>query len=131
MRNSRFKPDYLVMAFALIAIVIGAYITFFESEGFKKTKAVIVSVKEVSDPSASNRISHRAEVEYEIDGKTCRQFLDAWSPGCKVGKTIDIAYDPADPMKIRGGSWMGIYFMAVGGAVFFGTLIVLIRKKKR
>ena len=38
---------YIALALALIAIAAGVYFTFFQSRGFEKTQAKIVSIEEL------------------------------------------------------------------------------------
>ena len=112
---------------ALIAIAAGIYFTFFHSQGFVKTQATIVEVREVS---ADTDDIYPLTVEYTVNGQTYRQELDIYRNSYKVGKIIDVLYDPDDPTVVLGaGLFLGVYFMVAGAAILAVIIVTEIKKK--
>ncbi|MBQ7645739.1 MAG: hypothetical protein IJS94_00575 [Clostridia bacterium] len=121
---------------ALIAIAGGVYLTFFSANGYVKTTAEIISIENdpdyIPDPNVSNDTGPRiVTVKYTVDGKEYKTVLDSDSGTYKVGKEIEILYDPKDPTKISSGKGFGIYLIIAGGVIFFGIIIFTIINKKK
>ena len=111
---------------ALIAIVGGLYLTFFHSQGFVRTQATIVDVRDISTDTGA---SYLPTVEYTVNGQTYRQELDTSSDSYKVGKVINVLYDPNDPSVVHGGGFLGVYFMVAGAAILAIIIVTEIKKK--
>lgn len=119
------------LVMAIIAIVGGVYLTFFQSRGFVKTQATIVSIEEVADEFASaDSKEHRVTVEYTVDGVTYTEELGAYSPSYAEGKAIDVLYDPKDPSVVHAGTFMGIYAMCVGVVILAVIAVTELRKRR-
>ena len=119
------KVFALIMA--VIAMAVGVYLTFFHSNGFVKTQATIVAVEDVS--TGDDGPSYRPTVEYTVDGTTYTSLLDESGESCRVGKVVNVLYDPNDPAVVHGGGFMGIYLIAAGAAILAVILITEIRKR--
>lgn len=117
---------YFALALALIAIAAGVYFTFFQSRGFEKTQAKIVSIEELPRDFEDDDPTYDVTVEYTVGGKSYTQKLDSYDPTYKVGKTIEIKYDPADPTVIHGGGGFGIYVLVIGAVIFVGVVASII-----
>ena len=118
---------------AVIALGAGVYFTFFQSKGYEKTEATIVSIENdpdyIPDPDTANDVRRIVTVKYTVDGKEYTTKLDSDAPSYEVGKKVNIMYDPQNPEKITSGKGIGIYFM-IAGAVILLLLIGLTIKKK-
>ena len=110
------KLKIFAAVLALIALVAGIYMTFFESQGFVKTTATIIDI-ERNYGSGDNDDTFTPTVEYTVDGKTYTGQLNQSSGSYKVGKTITVMYDPNDPSVVHGDSRMGLYFIGVGAVI--------------
>ena len=113
---------------ALIALVAGVYVMFFQSAGFVWTQATIVAVEDTS--IGDDGPSYRPTVEYTVDGTTYTRELDVSSGSYTVGKTITVQYDPNDPSVVHGSGFIGVYLMVVGAAILTVIVVTEVRKKK-
>lgn len=122
---------YFALVIAIIAIVAGVYFTFFQSKGFEKTTAEIVSIVELPKDFSDEETQYDVTVKYAVNGTEYTEKLDFYSPSYKVGKTINILYDPSNPAVIHGGGSFGIYVLIVGVAILAVTLgsIIIGRRK--
>lgn len=128
-RGPKFR--YFALFIAVIAIVVGVYLTFFHSKGFVKTQATIVSIVEEPKIFENDDPTFTVTVDYVADGTHYTSTLDSYSPSYRVGKTIDVLYDPANPAVVHGGSLgFGIYGIAVG-VVIIVVVIVSAAKAKQ
>ncbi len=124
------RIQYLTLAISLIAIVAGVYLVFFQNRGLVKTEAEIVSIVEIPSSFADEAPDHEVTVTYTVDGKTYTEKLDYYSGSFKVGKTIKIMYDPADPSVVHGGQGFGIYILCIGIVLFAYTVFSAVMSKK-
>lgn len=119
---------------AVIALGAGIYLTFFQSAGFEKTTATIVSIEDdpdyIPDSNDSNDPPRIITVKYTVDGKEYKSKLDSDSPSYKEGGEVEVMYDPKNPATIHSGMGIGIYIMILG-AVILVVIIVLTFKKKK
>ena len=121
-RGPKFK--YFVFVMALIAIAGGVYMTFFESKGYVKTEAAIVSIEEDPEASTSDDTNYIVMVDYIANGSRYTSRINMYSGAWKVGKTITVYYDPHDPAVVHGGKGFGIYLMVLGVVLIAGIFIV-------
>ena len=121
------KLKYFALVMAAIAIVAGVYMTFFQSAGYVKTQATIVSIVEVPSDLPDETSDHIVTVDYVADGSRYTTELDTYSGTWKEGKTITVYYDPSDPSVVHGGKGFGVYLMVLGVAI---VAVVLIAGKK-
>lgn len=126
-KGIRFR--YFAMAIAVIAIIAGVYLTFFQSKGLEKTTATITSITERPSDSADEDTEYDVTVEYTVDGQKYEEKLGYYSPSFKVGKTINVKYDSNDPSKVVGGSGFRLYVLIIGVVILALTLISMIREK--
>ncbi|MBQ7433621.1 MAG: DUF3592 domain-containing protein [Lachnospiraceae bacterium] len=124
------RVRYFAIVLAIIAIIFGSYLTFFQSKGFEKTTATIVSVEELQKEFDDEDTDYDVTVEYTVNGQKYMEKLDYYSPFFKVGKSIDIRYDPNDPSVIHGGTGFGIYGIVVGVVILVVTIISIIRGRQ-
>lgn len=87
------KLKIFAAVLALIGLAAGIYMVFFESRGFVKTTATIISI-ERTNGTGDNDDTFTPTVEYTVDGKTYTGELNQSSGSYKVGKTITVLYDP-------------------------------------
>lgn len=120
-RGPKFK--YFALVMAVIALVAGVYMTFFQSAGYVKTQATIVSIEE-EEGSTSDDTSYIVMVDYVADGSRYTSRLDTYSGSWKVGKTVTVYYDPQNPSVIHGGKGFGVYLMVLGAAIIAVVLVV-------
>lgn len=118
---------YFVLALSLIAVAAGVYFTFFQTRGYEKTTAKIVSIQEIPSEFEDGDSSFDVTVEYTVNGQKYTEKLDYYSPSFSVGKEIGVRYDPKDPSSVHGGGGFGIYILVVGIVLLAGTLFSIIR----
>ncbi len=114
---------------AVVALAFGIYSTFIQSAGYEKTTATILSIK-VDPDSTSEDDSYIVTANYTVDGKEYTNVLNTYSPSYKVGKTVEVRYDPADPNKVTSGFAIGVYAMVVGAVILVTIVYLTIREKK-
>ena len=120
------KLKVFAAVLAVIALIAGIYLTFFHSQGFVKTDAVIVSLEKTED----DEDMYLPTVEYTVDGKTWTGVLDVAGGSYKVGKTITVQYDPSDPSVVHSSGGFGIYLLGVSAAILGVIIISSIAEKK-
>ncbi len=118
---------------AVIALAAGIWMTFFQSAGFEKTTATIISIENdpdyIPDPDIDNVVRRIVTVKYTVDGKEYTTVLDSDAPTYSVGGTVEIMYDPKNPETIHSGMGFGIYFMIAGGAILILIVGVTVKRK--
>ena len=85
---------------AVIVLIVGVYMTFFQSRGFVKTTA---SITDVRMDSTGESAVYYPTVEYTVDGKTYTTELDTGSKSYRIGQTISVLYDPGNPSVAHDG----------------------------
>ena len=124
------KLRYFAIVMAVIAFAAGVYMTFFESSGYVKTQATIVSIEEDTEFSTTDNESYIVMVEYDADGSHYTSRLDIYSGSWKAGKTVTVYYNPNDPSVIHGSRGFGIYLMVLGAAIIAVVVIAGNKNKK-
>jgi len=118
---------------AVIALAAGIWMTFFQSAGFEKTTATIISIENdpdyIPDPDIDNDVRRIVTVKYTVDGREYTTVLDSDAPTYSVGGTVEIMYDPQNPETIHSGMGFGIYFMIAGGAILILIIGVTVKRK--
>ena len=127
-RGVRLK--YFALVMAVIAVAAGVYVTFFQSAGFVRTRATIVSIEEIPSDLPDETSDHIVTVDYVADGSRYTAVLDTYSGSYKVGKTVAVYYDPNDPAVIHGGKGFGVYLIVLGVAII-AVVVVSGKKNKR
>jgi|GEM_PF-2068647 len=120
---------YFALVLALIAIVAGVYLTFFQSSGYEKTTATIVSVTELPKDFEDEDTQHEVTVEYTVNGQKYTEILDYYSPSFAVGKTVNVKYNPDNPSEVHGGSGFGIYILIIGIVIAAVVIFSIVRGK--
>lgn len=109
----------LVMGIGLIAI--GAYLSFFQTKGFKSTTATIERIETIDkgyDSDNRRDIDHEVYVTYTVDGKTYTNMrLDTYASSYNPGKDVKIYYNPANPADIHGDVGIMGILMLIGGII--------------
>lgn len=109
---------------AVIALAFGIYSTFFQSAGYEKAMATIISIENNHDDS------YTVIAKYTVNNKEYTNTLDSYSPSYKEGSTVEIRYNPDDPNKITSGFGIGIYAMAVGALILMMIVYLTVKQKK-
>ena len=123
------KLKIFAAVLASICLIAGIYLTFFHSKGFVKTDAVIISLDETESDDDGDTM-YLPTVEYTVDGKTYTGVLDVASGSYKIGNTIKVQYDPADPSVVHSAGGFGIYLLGVSAAVLGFIIISSINEKR-
>jgi len=121
------KLKIIAALIALVCLAAGVYVTFFQSRGFEKTTGTIISLREESTGEDS---TYFPTVEYTVEGQTYTGELDIGSGSYRVGKTVDILYDPNDPTVIHGGRFIGIYFIVVSAVILAVIAVTTVKEKQ-
>ena len=123
----------LAAIIAVIALGVGIWMTFFQSAGFEKTTATIVSITEdpdyIPDPNSANDKQYIVTIKYTVDGKDYTRVLDSYSPSYQVGGEVEVQYDPKDPSTVHSSSIFGIVIMAIGGVILLVIIFTTIKSK--
>ena len=114
---------------AVAAFAIGTYLTFFQSAGYVKTTATILSIEKDQEASADED-SYIVKAKYTVDGKEYTNVLNSYSPTYKEGGTVTVRYDPKDPNKITSGYGIGIYAMVIGAVILLLIVFLTVKQKK-
>lgn len=112
---------------AVIVLIVGVYMTFFQSRGFVKTTASITDVRRDNTGESS---VYYPTVEYTVDGKTYTTELDTGSGSYRIGQTISVLYDPNNPSAAHDGGGFGLYLL-IAGAVILTVIIFSAIKEKQ
>ena len=116
---------------AAIALIAGIWFTFFQSAGFEKTTATIVSIQDDPDdiPEEGSTPNRIIMVKYTVNGKEYTARLDSDAPNYAVGTTVEVQYDPKNPGTIHSGFGFGIYLIIAGGAILAIVIVSTIVQK--
>ena len=112
---------------ALIVLIVGVYMTFFQSRGFVKTTAVITDVR--MDSTGESTVYYPT-VEYTVNGKTYTAELDTASSSYRIRQVISVLYDPGNPSVVHDGSGFGLYLMIAGAVILAVVVFSAIREKQ-
>ena len=112
---------------ALIVLIVGVYMTFFQSRGFVKATAVITDVR--MDSTGESTVYYPT-VEYTVNGKTYTAELDTASSSYRSGQAISVLYDPGNPSVVHDGSGFGLYLMIAGAVILAVVVFSAIREKQ-
>ena len=112
---------------ALIVLIVGVYMTFFQSRGFVKATAVITDVR--MDSTGESTVYYPT-VEYTVNGKTYTAELDTASRSYRIGQAISVLYDPGNPSVVHDGSGFGLYLMIAGAVILAVVVFSAIREKQ-
>ena len=121
------KLKILAGILALIVLITGAYMTFFQSRDFVKTTA---SITDVRMDSTGESAVYYPTVEYTADGKTYTTELDTGSGSYRIGQTISVLYDPNNPSVAHDGGSIGLYLMIAGAVILAVIVFSSIREKQ-
>lgn len=123
----------LAVILAVIALGAGIYISFFQSAGFEKTTATIVSIEDdpdyVPDPNNANDRQRIVTIKYSVDGKEYTRKLDSDSPSYQVGGEVEVRYDPKNPGTVHSTPIFGYIFMAIGGVILLFVIVTAVKEK--
>ena len=118
---------------AVIALGAGIYISFFQSAGFEKTTATIVSIEDdpdyVPDPDNPNDKQRIVTIKYSVDGKEYTRKLDSDSPSYQVGGEVEVRYDPKNPGTVHSTPIFGYIIMAIGGVILIFVIVMTVKEK--
>ena len=112
---------------AAVVMIVGVYMTFFQSRGFVKTTASITDVRRDNIGESS---VYYPTVEYTVDGKTYTTELDTGSGSYRIGQVISVLYDPNNPSAAHDGGGFGLYLI-IAGAVILAVIIFSAIKEKQ
>ena len=105
-----------------IVLIVGVYMTFFQTRGFIKTTASITDLR-------MDSTVYYPTVAYTVNGKTYTRELDTGSRSYQIGQTISVLYDPGNPSVAHDGSGFGLYLM-IAGAVILAVIVFSAIKKR-
>ena len=130
------KIFFIIFAvFGLALFGFGIYMTFFELNGYKETKAVIDHVDEIyigMDEDGGSEYEYNVFVRYSVDGKEYYNESDFYAAGYEAGKEIKIYYNPDDPSQIHGNSQgFGIYLLILGPVVAAVSVFIFVKESKK
>ena len=144
MRSSRiFKPwlilppkvlAALLLVLALVSLCGGVYIGFFQTRGFETAKATIVRIDEEPDLTSTeaNAKIYTTFVTYTVNGQEYTGELDSYASNYKVGKEVQVKYDPADPTKIYSASkGFAIYLIGIGAALIAASVVTIMKNRQQ
>ena len=121
------KLKYFAAVLAVICLLGGVYVTFFQSRGFEKTSATIVDIE---TDQIGEDVSYYPVVDYTVDGVAYTGKVDQGSGSYAVGDTITIYYNPENPEIIHGVRGIGIYMMIASVIILAIVLVSSLREHK-
>ena len=124
----------IVILFLLSAILIavGTIMTLNSNKGYEKTDATIVEINTIPGVGEEDD-TYEVYVDYTVAGHNYTHVqLNTYDGSYRVGKTVQIMYDPSDPGKIVGTSplWLIILCFALGAAAFVGGVAAIVNALK-
>lgn len=141
-RIAKFFRDYSLARFllplGLILIVVSVFMFRTSSirSGYPQTDAV-VSRTELAEPehyegSDRKEATYQIFVKYTVDGQEYEEDFGI-HPEMKIGTTVRIDYNPADPHDISSpiGAWLPIVFAAGGAAALVGCVVSIVNTRKK
>lgn len=125
----------IVLAFALVALAVGAYQGFIKSDGYVRAKGVVVSLREEKywDSSAHTTFyNYYPTIKHSVAGKEYTAALDLSTGWVAEGAELEILYDPQNPAKVHSYSPAhAIACFAVGAFLLLLALLVFVKGRKR
>ena len=121
------KPKMVAGILAVIVLIVGVYMTFFQSRGFVKASASITDVR--MDSTGESPVYYPT-VEYTVDGNTYTTELDTASGSYRIGQTISVLYDPGNPSVAHDGGGFGLYLIIAGAVILAVLVFSAIREKQ-
>ena len=112
---------------AAVVMIVGVYMTFFQSRGFIKTTAVITDVR--MDSTGESTVYYPT-VTYTVDGKTYTTELDTGSRSYRIGQAVSVLYDSGNPSVAHDGGGFGLYLMIAGAVILAVIVFSAIREKR-
>ena len=128
------KIVLLVLILGAVSLVLGCYMTFFESRGFIAAAAVIDHIEvEFPDTDEENTEGYRYNVyvRYKVGENDYTAPLGYFGEEYSVGQKFLILYNPDNPEQVHGDDdGYGLYLMLIGVLLMAGAGIwVLINRK--
>lgn len=122
------KFKYVMAAVGVLALVIGVYLTFFSTAGYKPVTATVVSVEK---EEIGEEVFYHVTVSYTANGKQYQEEVSANRPDkLKPGDTVEALYKPSDPAVIKTKSTgAGLYLIVVGGLMVAGFVFMTAKEK--
>ncbi len=123
--------------FGIVAIAVGIWL-FMDDMEFKEnaltTEAVITDIESHRYKSGKKyKTSYTVYIEYVVDGKTYNSTLGHYNSAMRVGKSVEIMYNPENPADCRGNtSVVELVIISAIGSVFtlIGVLIIVSFSRK-
>lgn len=111
----------------VLAIVFGVLLTSSRNGDFVETQAVITEIRSTGEDSGEVYVS------YTADGKEYNSLLDSYSTSYKVGDSLTVRYDPADPTVIQTPAGIISFILFGAGAVMLLLAVrcVLVRRREK
>ena len=133
---SRIFTGIFMLVICLAFAAAGVWMQFYRNTDYIETQAEIVDIQTTVNRSSSSRRSRRHAVpivRYEVDGQTYEGPSDVWDSTMRVGQTITILYNPANPAQIAGDpGWLGWFFIGIGGlSAIFSVVFMFTGGSKR
>jgi len=122
------KLKILAGILSLTVLIVGVYMTFFQSRGFVKTTA---SITDVRMDSIGESTVYYPTVTYTVDGKTYTTELDTGSRSYRIGQAISVLYDPGNPSAAHDGGSPGLYLIIAGAVILAGIVFSAVREKQK
>lgn len=114
-----------LIVMAAILLVVGIIVGKCNKKDYAETTATIV---EIIQNGADEDMTYEVYVDYTVDGTPYNHVkINTYESSYKVGKTITILYNPANPAQIVGktASWLPIVLF-IGAGVFAALFVVMI-----
>ena len=124
----------LLLVLALVALCGGVYIGFFQTRGFESTTATIVRIDEEADHTSTeaNAKTYTVFVTYAVNGQEYTQELGTYAADYKVGKEVQIKYDPADPTRLYSASaGFAAYLIGVGVVLIVASVMTILKNRQQ
>ena len=113
------------LVLGIILIVFG-FVSRHKQNDYTETDAVITNI-ETEPGTGDESDTHRVFVKYTVDGKEYNEELDSYKSSYRIGDTIKVKYDPADPGNVTSsGFFIVIILFVIGGILTLGSGIYLI-----
>ncbi len=122
----RFILPLIVIAAAVMCLMLGVK-TMQRHKTFPKTDAVIAEIQKEYD-SARKENDYHVFVTYTVDGQEYTEELGQYVAGYKVGKELEISYNPENPADIQaGGAGSGLIMIGLGVVAALAGIVSFVK----
>ena len=124
----------IILLAGIVMLGCGVYFGFVQTQGYEKTKATVIRVREEEsvDGEGTRSTSYIPTVRYAVNGVEYTVTLKDGMAKNKQDQEISIKYDPADPEKaVLDTPGFTVYLIGVGAVLVAVEIYSFLKKRKQ